>query len=332
MSEHAPAPAPLNGSGGDAETVRALLKAVKRALGAGGEEALEEASRALARVGSAASGGAPGRAAGVIDFRFPTAEEASASPRADGGGEAQGAVRVSLAEINEGDGEGHEEGCVVWTAAVALAMLTSLGRVRVGGESVLELGAGCGINGLVCAKVGARSVTLTEIDDSRILGNLEANVARNADALGACAVSVRALDWRDPRGVAGRYSRILAADCILGAYDSPTLLPRVLSRFLAGGGLAHLSMRVRGAGSERTLDAFLENLREPSLALRLVSVAELSSAELAEAEACVLGAECCDSWQDALSSERFFRSGVCLITVRKEGMGGRCASGDLGVR
>ena len=298
-----------------------LLTVVQRALAAGADELADDASRELSRIGSAPG---PSRACTPINFRFPTAVVGTTSSCGESGD-----VIVSLSEIKDEDGElsgcdDHTEGNVIWTAAVALAMLTSLGRISVFGESVLELGAGCGINGIVATRMGCRSCALTEIDDRRILRNLETNVARNATAQSACTASVHALDWRNlvERGL-GVYSRILAADCILCAYDSATLLPRVLSRFLAVDGLAFLSMRVRGGGSEDTLDSFLENIRDPALSLTLVSITELSSTELAEAEAGVVDAECCDRHQSSLLSARFYKSGVLLITIGKVSEGSR---------
>ena len=86
-----------------------------------------------------------------------------------------------------------------WNAARALAGFLQRNPVLYVGLTVLELGAGGGLPGLVAAKCGARKVVLTDYPDEALLDNLAYNVAQNvvqqkqsgsacADAAAACCV------------------------------------------------------------------------------------------------------------------------------------------------
>mgnify|MGYP001165317943 CR=1 FL=1 len=57
------------------------------------------------------------------------------------------------------------------------------------GKTVLELGAGTGVLGMLCEKLGASTVVVTD-NDKRSLVHMESDVPHNK-----CHASVRALDW-----------------------------------------------------------------------------------------------------------------------------------------
>jgi len=132
-------------------------------------------------------------------------------------------------------GGGAETGCVLWPAALFLsAWLWS----RVGdfdGQHVLELGAGCGLVGLVAAQCSqAASVTLTDFVP-QTLENLEYNAAGlRADGVqGIPDVRVRRLDWNEY--ACSGCSNIDVADVVIAAdlvYDH-ALLP-ALAATIAG--------------------------------------------------------------------------------------------------
>jgi len=81
-------------------------------------------------------------------------------------------------------------GTRVWDTAIVMAKLLEQNPSNVYGKNVLELGAGTGLVGLVAARLGAKSVLLTEI--SSTLPSLNQAVARNN--LGSLC-SVKCLDW-----------------------------------------------------------------------------------------------------------------------------------------
>ena len=103
---------------------------------------------------------------------------------------------------------------------------------RVEEHSVIELGAGTGVVGLYCARLGARSVTLTDLDEVTPL--LELNGALNAvlaaDAAAEGGVRACALPWGDsalPPGLrAAPPSLVVLSDVV---YDPEGYAPLVAS-------------------------------------------------------------------------------------------------------
>ena len=70
----------------------------------------------------------------------------------------------------------------VWNAAILAADLIILGDFTVVGETVLELGAGAGLPGIVACLHGARMVVLSDYESPKLLANLQANVDENIPA------------------------------------------------------------------------------------------------------------------------------------------------------
>ncbi|XP_005100169.1 methyltransferase-like protein 23 [Aplysia californica] len=82
-------------------------------------------------------------------------------------------------------------GLYVWPSAPVLAQYTWLHRHKVRGKSVLEIGAGTGLPGIVAAKCGAR-VTLS---DSVALPQCRDRCRSSAEANGLSDVSVMGITW-----------------------------------------------------------------------------------------------------------------------------------------
>nr|DBA14511.1 TPA: hypothetical protein GDO54_005466 [Pyxicephalus adspersus] len=117
---------------------------------------------------------------------------------------------LEIRQLSSGD-----VGCVVWDAAIVLSKYlerrerTEPGLLR--GRTVLELGSGTGIVGIMAAALGAQ-VTVTDLEDLQDL--MSANIDHNAHVIsGSCQAKV--LKWGEE--VADSFlspNYILMADCI----------------------------------------------------------------------------------------------------------------------
>lgn len=122
-------------------------------------------------------------------------------------------------------------GLQLWPSAFVLGdfLLSCAGRAMVGGRSVLELGCGVGLLGLVAKLAGARHVVLTDADPlvlSLCKHNLQLNHRISAGAadvegtaLATAPIDVRQLDWRDESALDGALPKggvdvVLAADVV----------------------------------------------------------------------------------------------------------------------
>lgn len=108
---------------------------------------------------------------------------------------------------------------------------------HVAGETVLELGAGVGLGGIVSALAGAQHVAVTDYPASPILDTIRANVAHNVPSPLQSRITVHGHGWGAVEGPfetvhAHRYTRILAADCLWmpGEHDN---LAASMAHFLA---------------------------------------------------------------------------------------------------
>ncbi|MCJ1284169.1 hypothetical protein MMC26_003500 [Xylographa opegraphella] len=99
------------------------------------------------------------------------------------------------------------------------AMKARGGSWNVRGETVMELGAGTGLAGIVAALAGAAEVVLSDYPAPEILANIRTNVDRNVPQASTSSVAVEGHEWgvlTDPFATSHKnaYTRVMAADCL----------------------------------------------------------------------------------------------------------------------
>lgn len=119
-------------------------------------------------------------------------------------------------------------GLLLWESAVAIAEALALAPEQARGRSVLELGAGVGLAGLVAASLGAH---VTQSDHA---AEALALAAGNAEANGVTGIVSVAADWQEWSSQ-GRYDLVIGADIL---YDRAVHAPlrAIFARNLATGG------------------------------------------------------------------------------------------------
>jgi predicted nicotinamide N-methyase len=124
-------------------------------------------------------------------------------------------------------------GVVLWPAAIALAHEIATRAAEFRGKSVLELGAGTGLPGIVAASIGARVV---QTDRSELI----AHVCRlNGERNKLANIEYRVADWTEWAD-ASRYDWIIGSD-ILYADTLHDNLRHIFAHNLAAGGRLLLS-------------------------------------------------------------------------------------------
>jgi predicted nicotinamide N-methyase len=132
-------------------------------------------------------------ASGVVASVRELAFGLSAPPRSDRGSRNDDVVRVRVRELALGRGVGAK----LWRAASMLSDVLFADPAFVRGQSVLELGAGVGLCGLLAAKLGAKTVALTDFEPA-LLDSL-ALAARENRAPGDAETRVARCDWREEK-------------------------------------------------------------------------------------------------------------------------------------
>ena len=83
----------------------------------------------------------------------------------------------------------------MWNAAVLIADLIGAGKFSVHKQSVLELGAGAGLPGILSILEGAKNVVLSDYNSPEVLNNLERNVKENIPDSLKHAIKVEGHTW-----------------------------------------------------------------------------------------------------------------------------------------
>ena len=132
-------------------------------------------------------------------------------------------------------------GVALWPSAIALAHeLAARGVDALAGTSVLELGAGTGLPGIVAASLGAQVVQTDRQDAALSVCRL--NGKRNGVEAG---IDYRLVDWTDWHDDGQRFDWIIGSDILYGEPMHPHLR-HVFQTSLAPGGRILLSDPFRG--------------------------------------------------------------------------------------
>jgi predicted nicotinamide N-methyase len=108
-------------------------------------------------------------------------------------------------------------GVALWPSAIALASECASRADLLPGKTVLELGAGIGLPGLVAAGLGARAI-VTELDEASLT-----ICCLNAEINRVDAIEFRIVDWRDWQDTT-QYDYIIGADILYTEAMHPDLL------------------------------------------------------------------------------------------------------------
>lgn len=98
--------------------------------------------------------------------------------------------------------------------------------------NVLELGAGLGVAGMLCAVIGAGSVTLSDYHPA-VLESLRRNVQRNFGTNSCCKVDH--LSWGSPQTGDASHALLIGADLCVSERSAVLLAATVRSRLAKGG-------------------------------------------------------------------------------------------------
>ena len=136
----------------------------------------------------------------------------------------------------------------IWKASLALANhLAEMSKAEAG--SILEIGAGLGVAGIVAGSRG-HMITLTEYDEDA-LAFARANAAIN----GCPELNIQQLDWHRP-GFKDSFDTIAGSEVVYHERDFDSLL-NLFSMYLKPGGQVVLSMKPR-----RSAKVFIDRARE----------------------------------------------------------------------
>ncbi|XP_043916474.1 protein N-lysine methyltransferase METTL21A [Protopterus annectens] len=140
---------------------------------------------------------------------------------------------------------------VVWDAAVILCMYLESGAVQIKGTSVIELGAGTGLVGIVAVLLGA---TVTITDRKVAMNFLESNVRANLPAGLHSRAQIKELTWGHQleHFQKGGFDLILGADIIYLEETFEDLL-KTLEHLCSDKTVVLLSCRIRYERDENFL-------------------------------------------------------------------------------
>ncbi|KAF1999734.1 hypothetical protein P154DRAFT_436327 [Amniculicola lignicola CBS 123094] len=142
-----------------------------------------------------------------------------------------GDLEFRTADVN-GEEQRRKFAHYLWNAGILMAELEEKAW-KVEGETVLELGAGVGLAGIVSALSGAEEVTITDYPAPPIIETITANVSQNVPPEPRSKISIHGHMWGELNtefaiANAHRYTRILSADCLWMTWEHDNLAQSML--------------------------------------------------------------------------------------------------------
>jgi hypothetical protein len=122
-----------------------------------------------------------------------------------------GATAAAAAGVSDDSVDGWTGGLIWMSSAELATFMVGKGRAYWAGKRVVELGSGCGVNGIVAAALGAREVLLSDQSIAAAAHNVRRNLGD------AVHVRVERLRWGDPADIARArppYDVLLGADVV----------------------------------------------------------------------------------------------------------------------
>ncbi|OMJ08036.1 Protein N-lysine methyltransferase METTL21A [Smittium culicis] len=130
------------------------------------------------------------------------------------------------------------------------------------GKSVLELGSGTGLLGLVCSTIGATETLLTDMNKD-VLNLLKINSKINSET--AKCVSVKELDWfsdDDMSELKGKYDVIIGSDLVYDPDITPDFFKMLETLITDKKQMAYIASTVR---REETYNQFTQLLESSAV-------------------------------------------------------------------
>ena len=185
-------------------------------------------------------------------------------------------LRISLHEPSlTGDWVGFKTWGSAFLLAQRLQSIAAMHLSHLSSPSVLELGSGTGLAGLVAAALWSTNVTLTDLPE--ILSNLSKNAETNCVAVEerGGSTTVQELNWINTDAMEAKYDIVMAVDALYSFEHAGLLVPAI------DGCLKHdkdarvlIATPLRDKATERMLEEFTDLMRSRGMGL-LVSGDEL---------------------------------------------------------
>ena len=145
---------------------------------------------------------------------------------------------------------------LVWNGARSVARhLFENAPHAVAGKSIVELGAGAGLPALMCTRLGATTVVVTDFPAPTVIANLQENVRRNAEPSATVTTHVAGFRWGDDPAPllalnGGKLFDVAVCSECLWKADTHAVLAQSLADLLAPGGVAYVGFSHHHPGRE----------------------------------------------------------------------------------